>query len=99
MNAKKSSSLFQRSVFLEKAERHAAALRVHAKGEYSAELMDHARPNEEDQYKEYRKNVFKSATKKSFGRVVTTLSKVRLAEDWRILSIDQSGWAWQLWFP
>jgi len=78
------SPTYPRSPFLLEGERHAENLRVHAKGHYSEDLMDIVRPNEEDQYKVYRRKVFKSPTKKSFSRVVTTLSKVRLAEDWGI---------------
>lgn len=59
-------------------------LKYHAKGHYPAELIEIARPNEETQYKTYRKDVFTAVTKTYFSKVVTTIGKIRRAEDWDI---------------
>lgn len=57
---------------------------IHAKGLYPAGLIEMARPNEAEEYKDYRKNVFVPKTKKWFSKVKKTMAKGHLAEDWGI---------------
>lgn len=59
-------------------------LKIHSKGKYSIPLMEVARPNEAQEYKDYRKAVFKSVTKPYYGKVVNVISKGKRAEDWSI---------------
>lgn len=60
------------------------ALQVHSDGKYPHKLLDVARPNEDDIYKLYRKNVYEPITKTFWGKILNTLSKIRRAEDFDI---------------
>jgi hypothetical protein len=66
------------------AEEVAHNLRMHVDGVYDERVMNYARPNEEDMYKEYRKNVFSAPTKDYSHKVINNLSKMRMADDWGI---------------
>ncbi len=57
---------------------------IHADGIYPDELVETARPNEADEYKEYRKQVFTPVTKTWFSKVTKTIAKGHRAEDWGI---------------
>jgi hypothetical protein len=57
---------------------------VHADGEYPKELIEVARPNEADEYKAYRQQVYTPVTKTWHSKVVKTITKGHRAEDWGI---------------
>lgn len=59
-------------------------LLVHSDGVYPKKLLDVARPNEEDVYKLYRKNVYEPITKTYWGKILNTLAKIRRAEDFAV---------------
>jgi hypothetical protein len=69
----------------------AQKLRVHEKGEYPASLIEIARPNEDEKYKEYRREVFTPITKTVYSKVVSTIAKINRAEDWKIGFADDSS--------
>lgn len=66
-------------------------LEAHSKGKFPAEIIDIARPNETAQQKRYRKDVFTPVTKTYFSKVVSTISKIGGAEDWKIEMKEQPG--------
>lgn len=72
------------------AEEVAHNLRMHVDGIYDDRVMNYARPNEEDMYKEYRKNVFSAPTKDYSHKVINNLSKMRMADDWGIEFKDET---------
>lgn len=59
-------------------------LEIHSYGSKPDILLDKARPNEDDIYKQWRKERYTPITKTYWGKIVTTSSKVRKAEDWAI---------------
>lgn len=59
-------------------------LKVHMDGEYPAEIIDKARPNEPNHIKLYREQIFAHTTKPVCAKVVTSLSKIRKSHDWNI---------------
>jgi hypothetical protein len=70
--------------FFEDSINKAKALRVHSRGEFPETLITERRPNEPDEVKEYRKKIFVPKTKPTFGKVVSSLSKIRRSADWSI---------------
>lgn len=65
-------------------------LEVHFCNEYPKLLLDLERPNEEPKYKNYRELVYQSPTKAYASRVLTTLKKIRKAEDWSVKFTEES---------
>lgn len=65
---------------VEKAE----AFAPHADGVYPEKLIGERRPNETDEVKLYRKEIWKAKTKPTFGRIVSSLGKIRRSADWSI---------------
>jgi len=65
-----------------KALEIANGLKVHSKGEKPLSLLKKARPNEAPKYQLWREERFTPITKTYFQKAVTTLSKMRKAEDW-----------------
>lgn len=59
-------------------------LQIHSKGKEPTELLNKARPNEEEKYKQWRLDRWSPKTKVYFGKVVTNYAKIRKAEDWSI---------------
>lgn len=57
-------------------------LEIHSKGEKPTKLLRKARPNEEEKYKAWREERWTPVTKTYFQKALTTLSKIRKAEDW-----------------
>jgi len=62
----------------------AMALRVHADGIYPGELIECRRPNESEMVREYRKQIFKPITKPYFGKIITSLNKIRRSTEWSV---------------
>ncbi len=60
------------------------ALKVHADGEYPEKLIDERRPHESQYLMDYRKKIYKSISKETFGPVVTSLGKIRRSTDWSV---------------
>ena len=69
---------FVRSI--EKAD----AMLVHADGSYPCKLLDTRRPNEPQDVMDYRKSIFVPKTKPYFGKIMSSLQKIRRSSDWSI---------------
>lgn len=72
------------------AQEVADNLLMHVDGIYDTKVMDYTRPNEDELYKEYRKNVFSAPTKDFSHKVISNLSKMRMADDWLIKFPDET---------
>lgn len=59
-------------------------LRIHANGEYPADIIDKQRPSEPMEVMNYRKQIFQAITKETVSRIITCLSKIRRSSDWSI---------------
>jgi hypothetical protein len=70
--------------FKEKCNSTAKQLRTHALGEYPGELIECRRPNEPAEVMDYRKKIWSAKTKPYFGKIETTLQKIRRSTDWSI---------------
>lgn len=57
-------------------------LEIHSKGEKPVKLLKKARPNEATKYQLWREERWTPVTKTYFQKAITTLSKIRKAEDW-----------------
>jgi hypothetical protein len=66
-------------------------LEAHSKGKYPKDIIEIARPNETFEQKEYRKLAYTPVTKTYFSKVVSTVAKIRRAEDWSVVFPDQPG--------
>jgi hypothetical protein len=71
-------------LFYEDAKDKAEAMLVHSDGEFPEDLITSRRPNEPQEVLEYRKAIFIPKTKPTFNKVVSSLSKIRRANDWSI---------------
>jgi len=65
-------------------EELANKLEVHAKGLSPDKLINDRRPSESEKVKDYRKKIYVPITKKSVGKVINSLSKIRRSQDWNI---------------
>lgn len=79
--------------YMEKGKRHLAYKRtveiaedltVHSNGEDAGTLVSERRPSESEHIKDYRKKIFVAITKPVISKVITSLSKIRRANDWSI---------------
>ncbi len=70
--------------FYEDTVKHADALKVHADGTFPEALIKTRRPNEPEEVLKYRADIFVPKTKPVFGKVVSSLSKIRRSSDWSI---------------
>lgn len=75
----------RRHIFYKESVAMAEAFAPHADGVYPAELIDERRPNEPMAVKDYRAKVWKPKTKPTFGRIVSSLGKIRRSSDWAIV--------------
>lgn len=73
-----------RHCFYEKSVEKADVMLVHADGHYPCKLLDERRPNEPLEVMEYRKKIFVPKTKPYFGKIVSSLQKIRRSSDWSI---------------
>lgn len=73
-----------RHCFYEKSVEKADAMLTHAEGKYPCKLLDERRPNEPLEVMEYRKKIFVPKTKPYFGKIVSSLQKIRRSSDWSI---------------
>lgn len=62
----------------------AQQIEPHSDGVYPTNLIDTARPNEPDIYKEYRKSVWEPITKTYYDKVFNLLGKIQMADDWAV---------------
>lgn len=62
----------------------AEAMRVHADGAYPKALIEERRPHESEMVRAYRKKIWKPITKPYFGKVLTSLGKIRRSAEWSI---------------
>ena len=65
-------------------ENLANKLEVHAKGLIPDKLINERRPSESENVKNYRKSIYVPITRKPFGKVINSLSKIRRSQDWNI---------------
>jgi hypothetical protein len=65
-------------------------LEAHSKGKFPKDIIEVTRPNETAEQKRYRKEVFTPVTKTYFSKVVSTISKIGRAEDWKIEMPEQN---------
>lgn len=70
--------------FKQRCNDTAKHLRTHALGEYPVELIECRRPNEPAEVMDYRKKIWSAKTKPYFGKIETTLQKIRRSTDWSI---------------
>lgn len=73
-----------RHCFFVKSIEKADAMNVHADGLYPCKLLDSRRPNEPQDVMDYRKSIFVPKTKPYFGKVMSSLQKIRRSSDWSI---------------
>lgn len=67
-------------------------LRIHAEGIFPSCLIDERRPNEPQQVLDYRKKIFIPKTKPYFGKIESTLQKIRRSSDWSVrYELDEFG--------
>lgn len=59
-------------------------LRVHYDGVMPEELITKRRPNEPDEVKKYRKEIYVPITQNPISKVFTSLQKIRRSKDWSI---------------
>lgn len=63
---------------------YADRLKVHSDGKFPGDLIRGRRPNEPLEVLAYREAIFVPKTKPTFGKVVSSLSKIRRSSDWSI---------------
>lgn len=73
-----------RHSFYNKSVEKADAMLVHADGLFPCKLIETRRPNEPLEVMEYRKSIFIPKTKPYFGKIVSSLQKIRRSSDWSI---------------
>lgn len=59
-------------------------MQVHSDGTFPEIMVGNARPGETDKIRKYRKQIYKSPTKRAFSAIITELMKIRKSEDWSI---------------
>lgn len=59
-------------------------LRIHVDGEYPRELIEERRPHEDLTVKDYRKKIWAAVTEETVSRVINSLAKIRVSQDWLI---------------
>lgn len=74
----------RKHIFYEESKKMAEAFAPHADGVYPQALIEERRPNEPLQVQDYRKKIWKPKTKPTFGRILSSLSKIRRSSDWSI---------------
>lgn len=62
----------------------AHALSVHANGEMPDDKILSRRPSEPEEIKNYRKTIYVPKTKQAVSKVISSLEKIRRAQDWSI---------------
>jgi hypothetical protein len=59
-------------------------LRVHAQGEQPHHLIGERRPNESEEIRRYRMQIYEPITRQTMSRVLQSLGKIRRSPDWAI---------------
>lgn len=70
--------------YYDKSVKSCKAFAPHSDGLYPECLIDKRRPNEPEEVKCYRKEIYVPKTKPTFWRIVSSLSKIRRSPDWSI---------------
>lgn len=70
--------------FYDKSVKMCGAFEPHADGCYPQNLIECRRPNEPNEVKDYRKEIWVPKTKPTFWRIVSSLGKIRRSPDWLI---------------
>lgn len=74
----------KKHIFYEESVKRAEDFCPHADGVYPKDLIEGRRPNEPEEVQAYRKKVWVPKTKPTFGRITSSLSKIRRSADWSI---------------
>jgi hypothetical protein len=70
--------------YYKKTVEYCNQFKPHSEGCYPQELIECRRPNEPLEVKEYREKIWKPITKPTFGKIVSSLAKIRRSQDWSI---------------
>lgn len=70
--------------FAEEAQKKEEEMRIHADGCYPECLIGERRPNEPDEVRKYRKEIWQPKTKPYFSKIESALQKIRKSSDWSI---------------
>lgn len=70
--------------FYEASVELADALKVHSDGLFPEKLIKERRPHEPEEVLEYRQKIYEPITEPTFGKVLSSLSKIRRSSDWSI---------------
>lgn len=70
--------------FYEESVEMSDDMKVHSDGVYPKKLIEERRPHEPEIVIDYRKKIFVPKTKPTFGKVLSSLSKIRRSSDWSI---------------
>lgn len=62
--------------------KQAKRIEVHAEGEYPTELIEGRRPFELEFIRDYRKEIYRSKTKGTVNKVISSLEKIRRSPEW-----------------
>jgi hypothetical protein len=65
-------------------EELAGKLEIHAGGIIPEKLITERRPSESEKTRNYRKKIYVPITRKTVGKVINSLSKIRRSQDWNI---------------
>lgn len=79
----------KRHAFYKKTVEYSNEMRVHSDGIYPEKLIGERRPSESITIKNYREKIFSPITKKSFGKVFSSLQKIRKSYDY-VINFEQS---------
>lgn len=74
----------KRHYFYKDTVKYCDSFKPHSEGCYPQELIECRRPNEPIEVKEYREKIWKPITKPTFGKIVSSLAKIRRSQDWSV---------------
>jgi hypothetical protein len=74
----------KRQYYYKDGVKYCDSFKPHSEGCYPQELIECRRPNEPLEVKEYREKIWKPITKPTFGKIVSSLAKIRRSQDWSI---------------
>jgi hypothetical protein len=69
---------------IKRARNRADEMAVHADGLYPLRLIDFRRPNEPEEVRIYRREIYEPLTMPKFGKILGSLQKIRRSTEWAI---------------
>jgi hypothetical protein len=72
----------KKSLIYEEAVKKYSSLRIHADGDVPIKLIKKARPNESEEVRAYREEIYETETQNPVERVLAVLEKIRRSPDW-----------------